>query len=184
MRDRDVMDRLGVPKDIARAALMRLEQEGLLVHSLHRGLEVARLVGGRRARPLRDAADARARGARGARPAAAGRRRRLSAAIQHDRGVKEGDGRAAVAADAAFHLAIVAYDLVAAAADGRRGGVARAADRARGRGPGRGGPRRAGGRSRALLDMLIDAPAPTARAALLDHLRRGESRALAVTHGA
>ena len=32
--------------------------------------------------------------------------------------------------------------------------------------------------------MIVNAPAPSARAALLDHLRRGESRALAVTHGA
>jgi len=32
-----------------------------------------------------------------------------------------------------------------------------------------------------LLDALINAPPPSARAALLDHLRRGESRAMAVT---
>ena len=35
-----------------------------------------------------------------------------------------------------------------------------------------------------LMDALVNAPPPSARAALLDHLRRGESRALAVTHGA
>ena len=41
--DEEVQARLGVPRDHARAALARLEREGLLVHSLHRGLEVVRI---------------------------------------------------------------------------------------------------------------------------------------------
>ena len=39
----DVQARLEVPRSLARSALAVLEREGLLVHSLHRGLEVARL---------------------------------------------------------------------------------------------------------------------------------------------
>ena len=39
----EVQARLGVSRDLAESALARLEREGLLVHSLHRGLEVVRL---------------------------------------------------------------------------------------------------------------------------------------------
>ena len=42
--DAEVQARLGVSRDVARSALARLEREGLLVHSLHRGLEVVRLT--------------------------------------------------------------------------------------------------------------------------------------------
>ena len=109
----------------------------------------------------------------------------LQAAVQSmTEAAKAGDGRAAVAADAAFHLAIVASTssrrlrtaaeaamrelrIILAVADRVAGDLDDlAADHA------------------GLLDALIHAPPPSARAALLDHLRRGESRALAVTHGA
>ena len=97
---------------------------------------------------------------------------------------KAGDGRAAVAADAAFHLAIVASTssrrlrTAAEAALRELRIVLAVADRVAVR------PRRARRRPRGLMDALVHAPPPSARAALLDHLRRGESRALAVTHGA
>ena len=110
---------------------------------------------------------------------------RLEAAVvSMTEAAKAGDARAAVAADAAFHLAIVATTssrrlrsaaeaalrelrIVLAVADRVACDLDDlAADHA------------------ALLEVLVHAPAPSARAALLDHLRRGESRALAVTHGA
>ena len=180
------MARLGVSRDIARAALGQLEREGLLVHSLHRGPR------GRAARRSTTCATCTPRGGRSelAGLEALVRRRPaddvwLQAAVQSmTEAAKAGDGRAAVAADAAFHLAIVASTssrrlrtaaeaalrelrIVLAVADRVSGDLDElAADHA------------------ALLDVLVNAPPPSARAALLDHLRRGESRALAVTHGA
>ncbi len=185
MRDGDVQQRLGIARDVARAALARLEQEGLLVHSLHRGLEVTRLS----VEDVRDLYATR-RTLELAGLEALVRRRPaddvwLSAAIQSmTEASRDADGRAAVAADAAFHLAIVASTssrrlrtaaeaalrelrVVLAIADRVSGDLDElAADHA------------------GLMDMLVNAPPPSARAALLDHLRRGESRALAVTHGA
>ena len=169
----------------ARAALARLEREGLLVHSLHRGLEVVRIS----VDDVRDLYATR-RTLELAGLEAMVRRRPaddvwLQAAVQSmTEAAKAGDGRAAVAADAAFHLAIVASTssrrlrtaaeaamrelrIVLAVADRVSSDLDDlAADHA------------------GLLDALINAPPPSARAALLDHLRRGESRALAVTHGA
>jgi DNA-binding GntR family transcriptional regulator len=185
MRDRDVMERLGVSRDIARAALGRLEQEGLLVHSLHRGLEVARLG-------FDDVRDlyATRRTLELAGLEALVRRRPaddvwLMAAIQSmTEASRQGDGRAAVAADAAFHLAIVACTtsrrlrLAAEAALRELRIVLAIADRVAG------DLDDLAADHAALMDMLINAPPPSARAALLDHLRRGESRALTVTHGA
>ena len=107
-----------------------------------------------------------------------------AAVLSMTEAAKAGDSRAAVAADAAFHLAIVATTssrrlrtaaqaalrelrIVLAVADRVASDLDDlAADHA------------------GLLDALVNAPPPSARAALLDHLRRGESRALAVTHGA
>jgi DNA-binding GntR family transcriptional regulator len=183
--DTEVMRRLGVTRDLAKTALVQLEREGLVVHSLHRGPEVARMS----VEDVRDLYSAR-RTLELAGLEALVRRRPaddvwLQAAVTSmTEAAKAGDGRAAVAADAAFHLAIVASTssrrlrvaaeaalrelrVVLAVADR----VARdlddlAADHA------------------ALLEVLVHAPGPSARAALLDHLRRGESRALAVTHGA
>jgi DNA-binding GntR family transcriptional regulator len=183
--DGDVMQRLGATRDLAHAALGQLEREGMLVHSLHRGLEVARLS----VEDVRDLYAAR-RTLELAGLEALVRRRPsddvwLQAAVTSmTEAAKAGDGRAAVAADAAFHLAIVASTssrrlrvaaeaamrelrIVLAVADRVASDLDElAADHA------------------ALLEVIVYAPAPSARAALLDHLRRGESRALAVTHGA
>jgi DNA-binding GntR family transcriptional regulator len=183
--DAEVQARLGVPRDVARSALAHLEREGLLVHSLHRGLEVVRLS----VEDVRDLYATR-RTLELAGLEAMVRRRPaddvwLQAAVTSmTDAAKSGDGRAAVAADAAFHLAIVATTssrrlrtaaeaalrelrIVLAVADRVASDLDDlAADHA------------------GLLDALVNAPPPSARAALLDHLRRGESRALAVTHGA
>jgi len=184
--DEEVQARLGVPRDHARTALARLEREGLLVHSLHRGLEVVRIS----VDDVRDLYATR-RTLELAGLEAMVRRRPaddvcvwLQAANQSmTEAAKAGDGRAAVAADAAFHLAIVASTssrrlrtaaeaalrelrIVLAVADRVASDLDElAADHV------------------GLLDALVNAPPPSARAALLDHLRRGESRALAVTHG-
>jgi DNA-binding GntR family transcriptional regulator len=183
--DAEVLSRLGVTRDVARGALASLEREGLLVHSLHRGLEVVRLS----VDDVRDLFATR-RTLELAGLEAMVRNRPaddvwLQAAVQSmTEAAKSADGRAAVAADAAFHLAIVASTssrrlrtaaeaalrelrIVLAVADRVAGDLDDlAADHA------------------GLLDALVHAPPPSGRAALLDHLRRGESRALAVTHGA
>jgi DNA-binding GntR family transcriptional regulator len=177
--------RLGVSRDHVRAALGRLEREGLLVHSLHRGLEVVRIS----VDDVRDLFATR-RTLELAGLEAMVRRRPaddvwLQAAVTSmTEAAKAGSGRAAVAADAAFHLAIVASTssrrlrtaaeaalrelrIVLAVADRVSSDLDElAADHA------------------GLMDALINAPPPSARAALLDHLRRAESRAMAVTHGA
>ena len=182
--DSEVVARLNVTRDQARAALGLLEREGLLVHSLHRGLEVVRIS----VVDVRDLYATR-RTLELAGLEALVRRRPaddvwLQAAVTSmTEAAKAGDGRAAVAADAAFHLAIVAsagsrrlriaaeaalreLRIVLAVADRVSSGLDDlAADHA------------------GLMDALINAPPPSARAALLDHLRRGEARALAVTPG-
>ena len=181
----EVQVRLGIPRDLARAALARLEREGLLVHSLHRGLEVVRIS----VEDVRDLYATR-RTLELAGLDALVRRRPAddvwlqAAVVSMTEAAKAADGRAAVAADAAFHLAIVAsagsrrlrtaaeaalreLRIILAVADRVSSDLDDlAADHA------------------GLLDALVHAPPPSARAALLDHLRRGESRALAVTHGA
>jgi DNA-binding GntR family transcriptional regulator len=183
--DVDVVERLGVTRELAREALGQLEHEGLLVHSLHRGLEVARVS----VEDVRDLYAAR-RTLELAGLEALVRRRPaddvwLQAAVASmTAAANAADGRAAVAADNAFHLAIVASTssrrlriaaeaamrelrIVLAVADRVSGDLDDlAADHA------------------ALLEVLVHAPGPSARSALLDHLRRGEARALAVTHGA
>ena len=183
--DSEISGRMGVTREHARAALGRLEREGLLVHSLHRGLEVVRIS----VEDVRDLFATR-RTLELAGLEAMVRNRPaddvwLQAAVTSmTEAAKAGDGRAAVAADAAFHLAIVATTssrrlrtaaeaalrelrIVLAVADRVSSDLDElAADHL------------------GLMDALINAPPPSARAALLDHLRRGESRALAVTHGA
>jgi DNA-binding GntR family transcriptional regulator len=185
LTEREVESRLGVPRDLARAALARLERDGLLIHSLHRGLEVTRVS----VEDVRDLYATRRTLELAGLEAMVLRRPAddvwLQAAVTSmTEAARSGDGRAAVAADAAFHLAIVATTasrrlrtaaeaamrelrIVLAVADRVASDLDElAADHA------------------GLLDALVNAPPPSARAALLDHLRRGESRALAVTHGA
>jgi DNA-binding GntR family transcriptional regulator len=185
LTDAEVTERLGVTRELARAALGQLEREGLLVHSLHRGLEVARVS----VEDVRDLYAAR-RTLELAGLEALVRRRPaddvwLRAAVASmTEAAKAADGRAAVAADNAFHLAIVASTSsrrlrVAAEAALRELRIVLAvADRVSG------DLDDLAADHSALLEVLVHAPGPSARSALLDHLRRGEARALAVTHGA
>ncbi len=107
--DSEIQARYGVSRELARAGLARLEREGLLVHSLHRGLEVTRLS----VDDVRDLYATR-RTLEVAGLEALIRRRPaddvwLQAAVQSmTEASKAADARAAVAADAAFHLSIVA----------------------------------------------------------------------------
>ncbi len=183
--DTEVQARFRVSRDLARAGLARLEREGLLVHSLHRGLEVTRLS----VEDVRDLYATR-RTLEVAGLEALIRRRPaddvwLQAAVQSMTDASAAaDGRAAVAADAAFHLAIVASTssrrlrTAAEAAFRELRVVLAVADRVSS------DLDDLAADHMGLMDALIHAPPPSARAALLDHLRRGESRALAVTHGA
>ena len=185
LSDTEIQARFRVSRDIVREALGRLEREGLIVHTLHRGLEVTRLS----SEDVRDLYATRQTLELAGLEAMVYRRPAddvwLQAALQSmTEAAKAGDTRAAVAADAAFHLAIVAsassrrlrntaeaamreLRIVLAVSERVTSDLDElAADHA------------------GLLDALVHAPPPSARAALLDHLRRDESRALAVTHGA
>jgi DNA-binding GntR family transcriptional regulator len=185
LSESDVQARHGVSRDMARGALAQLERDGLLVHSLHRGLEVVRLA----VADVRDLFAARRTLELAGLEALVKRRPAddvwLQAAVQSmTEAAKAGDGRAAVSADAAFHLAIVASTssrrlrLAAEAALRELRVVLAVADRVSG------DLDELAADHAALLEVIVHAPSPSARAALLDHLRRGESRALAVLHGA
>jgi DNA-binding GntR family transcriptional regulator len=107
--DADVIERTGVSSATARAALSELERDGLVVHSLHRGVEVVRTTQD----DVRDIYAAR-RVFETAGLELLLRRRPvdvswLEAAIERmGEAAVAGDGRALVEADLAFHLAIVA----------------------------------------------------------------------------
>lgn len=179
--EEDVQARFRVSRELARDALGELERDGLLVHSLHRGLEVVRLA----AEDVRDLFAAR-RTLELAGLDAFMRRRPaddvwLQAAVQSmTDAARKADGRAAVAADAAFHLAIVASTssrrirLAAEAAWRELRIVLAVADRVSG------DLDELAADHAGLAELLVTAPAGSARAALLDHLRRAETRALAV----
>ena len=106
---RDVAERVGADPIVVRAALAELARDGLVVHSLHRGIEVPRIT----ADELRDIYAAR-RVFEIAGLEALLRRRPadvswLSAAAERmGEAAIAGDGRSLVEADMAFHLAIVA----------------------------------------------------------------------------
>jgi DNA-binding GntR family transcriptional regulator len=177
----DLQARFGVGRELVRGALAQLEREGLLVHSLHRGLEVMRLS----AEDVRDLFAAR-RTLELAGLEAFVRRRPaddvwLQAAVQSmTEASAAGDGRAAVAADAAFHLALVASTssrrirLAAEAAFRELRIVLAFADRVAG------DLDEIAADHAGLMEVIVQAPPPSARAALLDHLRRSEQRVLAV----
>jgi DNA-binding GntR family transcriptional regulator len=107
--EREVAEQVGVDPAVVRAALGELAREGLVVHSLHRGVEVPRITQDElrdiyKARRVYETAGLEALLAR--RPVdvswlAAAAERMGEAAIAED-------GRALVEADMAFHLAIVA----------------------------------------------------------------------------
>jgi DNA-binding GntR family transcriptional regulator len=176
-----VQARFGVARELVRGALGQLEREGLLVHSLHRGLEVMQLG----VDDVRDLFAAR-RTLEVAGLEAFVRRRPaddvwLQAAVQSmTQAAVAGDGRAAVAADAAFHLAIVASTssrrirLAAEAAFRELRVVLAFADRVSG------DLDELAADHAGLMEVIVQAPPPSARAALLDHLRRAEQRVLAV----
>jgi DNA-binding GntR family transcriptional regulator len=181
LSEEEVQARFRIGRELAREALGQLEHDGLLVHSLHRGLEVARLgvedvrdlFATRRTLELAGL-DAFVRG----RPADDVW---LRAAVQSmTQAARAGDGRAAVAADAAFHLAIVASTssrrirLAAEAALRELRIVLAVADRVAG------DLDELAADHAGLAEVIVTAPAGSARAALLDHLRRAETRALAV----
>jgi DNA-binding GntR family transcriptional regulator len=106
---RDVAERVGADPIVVRAALAELARDGLVVHSLHRGIEVPRVTPDE----LRDVYAAR-RVFEIAGLEALLRRRPadvswLSAAAERmGEAAIAGDGRGLVEADMAFHLAIVA----------------------------------------------------------------------------
>lgn len=105
----DVADRVGADAHVVRTALRELERDGLVVHSLHRGVEVPRITQDE----LRDLYVAR-RVYETAGLEAMLRRRPvdvswLCAAVERmGEAAIADDGRAVVEADMAFHLAIVA----------------------------------------------------------------------------
>jgi DNA-binding GntR family transcriptional regulator len=178
--EQDVQARFRVSRELARDALAELERDGLLVHSLHRGLEVVRLA----VEDVRDLFAAR-RTLELAGLDAFVRRPAddvwLQAAVQSMTGAaRAGDGRAAVAADAAFHLAIVASTssrrirLVAEAALRELRIVLAVSDRISA------DLDELAADHAGLAEVIVTAPAASARSALLDHLRRAETRALAV----
>ena len=107
--DVELIERAGVTAATARAALSELERDGLVIHSLHRGVEVARITPD----DVRDIYAAR-RVFEIAGLEALLRRRPvdvtwLEAAIERmGEAAVGGHGRALVEADLAFHLAIVA----------------------------------------------------------------------------
>jgi DNA-binding GntR family transcriptional regulator len=181
LAEEDVQARFRVSRELAREALAQLERDGLLVHSLHRGLEVVRLTVG----DVRDLFAARRTFELAGLDAFVRRRPAddvwLQAAVQSmSDAARAGDGRAAVAADAAFHLAIVASTssrrirLAAEAALRELRIVLAVADRVTG------DLDELAADHAGLAEVIVTAPAASARAALLDHLRRAEARALAV----
>jgi DNA-binding GntR family transcriptional regulator len=107
--DVELMERTGISSATARAALSELEHDGLIVHSLHRGIEVVRITQD----DVRDIYAAR-RVFEVAGLEVLLRRRPvdvtwLEAAIERmGEAAVAADGRALVEADLAFHLAIVA----------------------------------------------------------------------------
>jgi DNA-binding GntR family transcriptional regulator len=107
--DADLIERTGVSPATARAALSELERDGLVVHSLHRGVEVVRTTqdDGRdiyAARRVFETAGLKVLLRR--RPVDVSW---LEAAIERmGEAAVAGDGRTLVEADLAFHLAIVA----------------------------------------------------------------------------
>jgi DNA-binding GntR family transcriptional regulator len=109
LREAEVAERTGASSATVREALAELAHDGLVVHSLHRGIEVARIT----SEELRDIYKAR-RAYETAGLAALLARHPvdvswLRAACERmgDAAI-DGDGRALVEADMAFHLAIVA----------------------------------------------------------------------------
>jgi DNA-binding GntR family transcriptional regulator len=109
LRDADLVERDGIPLAVARAALAELAREGLVVHTLNRGVEVVRITPD----DVRDIyAARRVFEMAGLKTLLRGRPVDVSwleaATERMGEAAVAGDGRALVEADLAFHLAIVA----------------------------------------------------------------------------
>jgi DNA-binding GntR family transcriptional regulator len=109
MPESDVAERVGADPQIVRAALSELERDGLVVHSLHRGLEVPRITRDE----LRDVYVARRVHERAGLEAMLRTRPvdvswLVAACERMGEAAIAADGRGLVEADMAFHLAIVA----------------------------------------------------------------------------
>jgi DNA-binding GntR family transcriptional regulator len=109
LREADLVERIGVSFATAREALAELAREGLVVHSLHRGVEVARITPDE----VRDIyAARRVFEVAGLKTLLRGRPVDVSwleaATERMGEAAVARDGRALVEADLAFHLAIVA----------------------------------------------------------------------------
>ncbi len=107
--DVELIERMGVSSATARAALSELEHDGLVVHSLHRGIEVVRITPD----DVRDIYAARRVFETSGLQVLLRRRpvdvSWLEAAVERmGEAALAGNGRALVEADLAFHLAIVA----------------------------------------------------------------------------
>jgi len=109
LHDGDIVTRTGAPRATVRRALAELARDGLVIHSLHDGMEVARIA----PQDVRDVYEAR-RVFEGAGLEALMARRPvdmtwLRAAVERmGEAAIARDGRAVLEADLAFHLAIVA----------------------------------------------------------------------------
>jgi DNA-binding GntR family transcriptional regulator len=109
LRDADIVTRTGAPRTTVRRALAELARDGLVIHTLHRGIEVTRITPA----DVRDIYAARrvfeSAGLDAlvlARPVDV---TWLEAAVERmGEAAVAADGRAALEADIAFHLAIVA----------------------------------------------------------------------------
>lgn len=175
LRESEVGERIGVSAATAREALAELARDGLVVHSLHRGVEVARIT----ADDVRDVYAARRTYERAGLEAMLRRRpvdvRWLEAAVERmgDAAAAD-DGRALVEADLAFHLAIVAaagsrrLTQAAQAALMELRLVLSVADRARDDSPALVADHQY------LIEVFRGGHLGEAKAALFDHLARGE----------
>ena len=181
MAERDVAELVGAEPGVVRAALSELAHDGLVVHSLHRGIEVPRITRGE----LRDIYTAR-RAYETAGLEAMLRLRPVdvswlaAAADRMGESAVAEDGRALVEADMAFHLAIVAAAGSRRLTRAAQGAlmelrlVLSVADRVADDMPALVADHQH------LVDVIRGGSLAEAKAALLDHLARGEELARAV----
>lgn len=181
MAERDVAELVGAEPGVVRAALSELAHDGLVVHSLHRGIEVPRITRWE----LRDIYAAR-RVYEAAGLEAMLRLQPVDVSWLVAAGDRMGeaavadDGRALVEADMAFHLAIVAAAGSRRLTRAAQGAlmelrlVLSVADRAAADLPALVADHQH------LVDVIRGGSLAEAKAALLDHLVRGEELARAV----
>jgi len=178
LREAEVVARTGAAPGTVREALAELARDGLVVHSLHRGVEVARITPEElrdvyAARRVYEAAGLEALRAR--RPVDVSWLR--AACERMGEAAVAGDGRAVVEADIAFHLAIVAAAgsrRLTRAAQGALTDlrlVLSVADRATDDLPALVADHQH------LMDVFATGTGNAALAALVDHLERGEALA-------